>query len=290
MKGAFIVKNTQLGLEIQAYYDNLMTNNVAESTLTAYKRDLKSFIQYLNDKEIPSIFKITENNIREYLDMIKAENLSDSTTARKTSVLRGLVKYMISKNILTSDILSDIESPKVEHKIKDAISDEIISKLIGNIELKTKKDLRDRAMISLMAWTGIRVSELISLNESDYSFSSKALYVDGNVEINLPSEVSEGLENYINMRDTDESDYLFPNAFGNKMTRQGFWKIIKTRAEEAGLKAEQINPNNLRQSLITKLYKDGLSTDEIQLLLGYKGKERLESIKSNLIQSGILDN
>lgn len=290
MKGAFIVKNTQLGLEIQAYYDNLTANNVAESTLTAYKRDLKSFIQYLNDKEIPSIFKITENNIREYLDMIKAENLSDSTTARKTSVLRGLVKYMISKNILTSDILSYIESPKVEHKIKDAISDEIISKLIGNIELKTKKDLRDRAMISLMAWTGIRVSDLISLNESDYSFSSKALYVDGNVEINLPSEVSEELENYINMRDTDESDYLFPNAFGNKMTRQGFWKIIKTRAEEAGLKAEQINPNNLRQSLITKLYKDGLSTDEIQLLLGYKGKERLESIKSNLIQSGILDN
>lgn len=248
----------------------------SSNTIQSYQRDLKYLEMYLNKHNNVRIDQLGEKEIQAYLDELKQENKSAATISRTLAAIRAYYQYLIKENKMTDNPAKRIALPKIEKKAPRILSQDQINCLLDQPNRKDSKGIRDRAMLELLYATGIRVSELISLKVSDINLQQGYIMCrDGQKERTIPigrTAVSAlqaylGEVRHILLRDSEDMT-LFVNCNGYPMTRQGFWKILKTYAHSAKI-SEEITPHMLRHSFAAHLVQNGANLKSVQQMLGH---------------------
>lgn len=257
---------------IEEFIDYLrFEKKYSENTISSYKRDLNKTNTYIKK----DFAKLNKKDIQNYIQKISKSETA-SSVSRCISTLKSFYKFLELNKYTSLNPLTTITNPKTVKKLPKILSEEEIEKLL-DINLKTDFDYRNKAMLELMYSSGLRVSELINLNVNDIDLSNASVRIFGKGSkeriIPLNDYAIDALNNYIlNHRRSlfkhGESNYLFLNNHGNKMTRQGFFKILEKIAKEKGIKSE-LSPHTLRHSFATHLLKHGADLRSIQELLGH---------------------
>lgn len=251
----------------------LIDKGYSNNTIESYKRDLDKFLEFNKDKNINDI---SNHDLKEYIKYLKVENLNDKTIARNISSLKSFYKFLLIGKYINDNTSDTLFLPKIKKNLPNILTEEEILKLL-DIKLTDNFSYRNKAMLELMYATGLRVSEIINLKLEDVDFSQDIIrtFGKGSKERVLPigDYSKEYLEKYIyeyrgSMLKKEQSEYLFLNNHGKKMTRQGFFKIIKKLAKEKGID-KGLSPHTIRHSFASHLLKYGADLRTIQELLGH---------------------
>ena len=243
---------------------------VSDNTVESYGENLKIISNDINK----DLLKLDVNDIRNYL---RSSNVTPKTKAHYLSVLNSFYNYMIFNGIIKANPCSGIKLPKLEKKLPNYLTIEEIDKLL-DIKLTKPIDYRNKAMLEVLFATGMRISELINLtlNQIDYDECVIRVFGKGKKMRIIPfgNSAIEYLKLYINeyrtfILKTKSSEYVFINKNGTKMSRQGFFKILKKIVNEAGIKKD-VSPHTLRHSFATYLLNNGADLRVIQELLGHE--------------------
>ncbi|RHW41317.1 site-specific tyrosine recombinase XerD [Neobacillus notoginsengisoli] len=257
----------------------MVEKGLSQNTLIAYERDLKNYLRHLkSSNEVSAIDEVQRTHILQFLGALKAEGKSARTLARHVASIRSFHQFLLRDRAATHDPTVHIESPQLERTLPKVLSMQEVETLL---EAPAKQDhfgLRDKAMIETLYATGIRVSELIGLNMDDLHLSMGFLRCigKGNKERIIPvgRTAAEALELYLAkgrphfISKKVREDALFLNHQGKRLTRQGFWKILKKLATEAGIEKE-LTPHTLRHSFATHLLENGADLRAVQEMLGH---------------------
>ncbi|MCB6413923.1 tyrosine-type recombinase/integrase [Dorea acetigenes] len=231
------------------------TKGISVNTEMAYRRDLMKLVRYLADQGIFEVDKITATNLNSYMLYMEKEGLTNTTISRNIASIKGFFAYLIRQGLVKEDISECLTAPRIERRAPKSAAKEDVEKVLSVPNGKTPKLLRDKAMIELLYSTGIMVEELVSLRIQDVNLNvgylqchfennQNAYPIDKQAQKALRAYLKNGREKLLKGR---ESDVLFPNISGRKMSRQGFWKILKGYAAKAGIKGT-ITPSMLRHS------------------------------------------
>lgn len=264
---------------IDSFIDHLMVQlGYSQNTLSAYRNDLGQFAEYLTAAGWLRWAQVTENTIAGYLLQLRDKEYSSSTVARKTAAIKRFFRYLASEGLVSENPALQVGTPKVAKKIPRTLGIDEVDRLLTTIrEGSGPKTLRDLAMIELLYATGMRVSELISLNLDDVNLASRTARClgKGSKERIIPvypraamavsAYLEDGRLNYLKDR---EERALFLNPRGGRLTRQGLWLIIKEYVELAGIQST-VTPHTLRHSFATHLLAEGAGLREVQRLLGH---------------------
>lgn len=291
---------------IDLYIYSLETEHKkSENTLDAYRRDIKEFHRYLSENGVHDAAEMTNADVVAFMMKLKDEGKSGSTLNRKMASLRSYTAFLCREGVLAADPCDNIKAPKVEKKDVDYLTVEEVDALLGAPD-DSMKGARDRAILELMYGTGIRVTEATELRLNDVNFRIGFITCSGEFGkariIPLGKPCRAALENYLeNVRpvmtgakkDKDtgndgtnaqipasggpaaphdpesENEYVFVNMRGEKLTRQGLWKIVKNYADKVGL-AHKLTPQILRNSFAVHMIQNGADLKSIQELMGYE--------------------
>ncbi|MFA6842890.1 MAG: tyrosine recombinase [Bacilli bacterium] len=251
---------------------------LSDNTWFSYESDIKQYITYLDKKNIHDPNDITTTIIRNYLKTLKNRNIAASSQHRKLSAIRLFHKFLHLENLAKEDVSKDIDSPKQIKHIPVCLSMEEIDILFKVLNTDNVRETRDKAMIIFAYSTGLRVSELVNIKLSDLHLDMQyvQVYGKGNKERIVPiGEQAIDILNYYMTNSRPKlikkhTDMLFLNARnGNSITRQGFFLILKKKAQDAGIK-KRISPHILRHSYASHLLKNGVDLRLIQELLGHE--------------------
>jgi integrase/recombinase XerD len=260
----------------------------SENTEMSYKRDLRKLITYLNDHGINDWNQVKISDLNDYINSMFENNFANASISRSIASIKALFAFLQYSNVLEDDIAKDLKAPKIEKKAPNILSKNEVTLLLEQPSGKTPKQIRDKAMLELLYATGIRVSELISLDNSDINLSMDFIKIrDLKKERLIPfgTKAHNALTEYIlNSRDVllenNESDYFFVNCSGSQMSRQGFWKLIKTYTKMAGIEAD-ITPHTLRHSFAAHLVENGAELKAVQEMLGHSDISTTQIYLSN---------
>ncbi|NLV20580.1 MAG: site-specific tyrosine recombinase XerD [Syntrophomonadaceae bacterium] len=256
-----------------------LEKGLAANTQAAYRRDLNKFLTYLGktNSAILSWEEVSKRDIISFLAWQMDEGAAYSTVARSLSSIKSFYKFMVMEDHLAINPTTDLETPKINRKLPRVLSIEEVDKLIEQCNVMRPLGLRDRAMLELMYGTGLRVSELLSLQIDDINFTAGFLRClgKGRKERIVPVNNSSitWVQRYLtrSRRELVRSQHertLFLNAHGRPMTRQGFFKILSGYAEKSGIQKE-ITPHTLRHSFATHLLENGADLRAVQEMLGH---------------------
>ena len=257
---------------ISKYLDYLKyERKLSDNTLNSYKENLFVFNNELNNKNLNNI---TSDDIKKFLK--KESDKSSKTKAHYITVLNNFYTFLIKENIIKENPLETIKQPKIDKKLPDYLTIEEVDKLL-NINLCDAYDYRNKAMLETLYGTGIRVSELINIKLSDIDFVECFIRINGkgSKERIVPfNDVCKNyLEKYINeyrneLLKNKDSEYVFINNLSSKISRQGFFKILKRICLKQGI-SKNVSPHLLRHSFATHLLNNGADLRIIQELLGH---------------------
>ncbi|WP_428845467.1 site-specific tyrosine recombinase XerD [Azotosporobacter soli] len=250
---------------------------LAQNTLESYGRDLQQFHVYLKNSNLELLRDSSRNIILNYLNTLQAKGRAVSTISRNLAAIKSFYQYLVRQRYLEKDPAANLESPKLEKKLPKILTVGEVEELLKQPNNFMPGGIRDKAMLELLYATGIRVSELISLNSADINLDMGYIkcYGRGSKErvVPLGSIAAKCVQEYITkgrpklVRTYDELA-LFVNHHGNRLTRQGFWKIIKKYAQEANI-TKDITPHTLRHSFATHLLENGADLRSVQEMLGH---------------------
>ena len=259
------------------------TKQVSQNTLESYMRDVNQYVSFIRSNDALCLqCESTEKSvasINAFLDHLRSLNKSSATITRMLASVRSYYQYLMQMGVISSNPAKQIKLERTKKKVPEILTDIEILKLLSMPNLQDSKGVRDKAMLELLYATGIRVSELINLNLADihcFRDVRGEVVCEGSkgkrtVPIH-PSAVNALLDYKENVRPqlvTSESgDALFVNLNGARLSRQGFWKIVKTYAEDAKIEKE-ITPHTLRHSFALHLYQNGASLHDLQQMLGH---------------------
>ncbi len=250
---------------------------LAQNTLESYGRDLRQYQTYLQNGHMDFIKDSNRSTILAYLNNLQIKGRAVSTISRNLAAIKSFYQYLVRERYLEKDPAAHLESPKLEKKLPKILTISEVEELLKQPNTFLPTGLRDKAMLELLYATGIRVSELISLNISDINLDMGYIkcYGKGAKEriVPLGSIAARCVQDYIGkgrpkLVRTYEEAALFVNHHGNRLTRQGFWKIIKKYAQEASINKE-ITPHTLRHSFATHLLENGADLRSVQEMLGH---------------------
>lgn len=256
----------------------VVEKGLASNTVVSYERDLKSYILYVSKvEEISSLDAVSRATIIQFLKFLTENGKSSKTIARHIASIRSFHQFLLREKVTTQDPTVHIDRPKQEQKLPQVMSLEEVQALLDSPDTSKVFGMRDKAMIELLYATGMRVSELISLNLSDVHLTMGFVRCvgKGNKEriIPLGKMAQNAITNYIEesrsqLLKKKSTDALFLNLYGNRLTRQGFWKILKKLTKEAGIEKE-LTPHTLRHSFATHLLENGADLRAVQEMLGH---------------------
>lgn len=250
---------------------------LAQNTLESYGRDLRQFQTFLQNSQLDFLQNSNRDTILSYLNNLQVKGRAVSTISRNLAAIKSFYQYLVRERHLEKDPAVNLESPKLEKKLPKILSIAEVEELLKQPNTSQPTGLRDKSMLELLYATGIRVSELINLNISDVNLDMGYIkcYGKGSKEriVPLGSIAAKCAQEYINkgrpkLVRTYEESSLFVNHHGNRLTRQGFWKIIKKYALEANI-TKDITPHTLRHSFATHLLENGADLRSVQEMLGH---------------------
>ncbi len=247
------------------------------NTVKSYLFDLKKFNEYLESINVLNVDQINKQVILEYLKVLSNRTKKNSSASRNITCLRNFHHFLIIEKHITKNPMATIELPKRENRIPQVLSEKEVFMLLDSIETKDAIGYRDKCMFELLYGAGLRVGELVNLKVQDINITMKFVrcFGKGSKEriVPLNAYLVRYLDLYIhNYRDLLLKDeyhsYLFVNRNGAVMTRQGFWKNLKTRAKKCGI-TKNISPHTIRHSFATHLLENGADLRSIQEMLGH---------------------
>lgn len=251
----------------------IIDKKYSENTVSTYKNNLNKFENYFNKKNID---ELNENDIKDYLKKLKNDNNDIKTIRQHISTLRSFYKFLLIENQIKDNPMEFIEFPKLKKSLPKSLSYSDVDKLL-DIKLNDHFSYRNKAMLELIYSSGLRVSELINIKLHDIDTYQCIIRVMGKGSKERIIPLNDYAIYYINIylkeyRDKflkkELSDYLFLNNHGDKLTRQGFFKIIKNIAKEQKITTD-FSPHTLRHSFATHLLNGGADLRSIQEMLGH---------------------
>ena len=278
-------------------YTSFMTDirHKSLNTVESYKRDVTQYISYLDGTGVTDISSTTKTTVLSYLLYLQKEGRASSTVSRTLASLRSYYLFMMQNGVVKSNPTSNLEAPHVEKKIPKILSGEEVELLLEQPKNCDNKGIRDKAMLELLYATGIRVSELINLDVSDGNVPMSFVRCKGGKKeriIPMGHQAKDALENYINnvrkymVKDENETA-LFVNCSGARLSRQGFWKLIKYYQHIAGIETD-ITPHTLRHSFAAHLLENGADLHSIQEMMGHADISSTQ-VYSRMMNSKIKD-
>ena len=262
---------------IQAYENYLSkVKHASANTIASYMRDIRQFSQWLNVSEGIDVIDASQVNISEYLRHLEQDGRSGATISRCLASLKNFYLYLVSSGFLEKTPVTDIRVDRGEKKLPQILSGREIELLLSQPVCVDAKGYRDKAMLEVMYATGMRVTELISLDVDDVNLELGIIKCDGTKKsraIPLYPMALRALTIYLRevrdsmIADPDETA-LFVNVGGARMSRQGFWKILKHYQETAHIEKE-ITPHTLRHSFAVHLLENGADVGSLQELMGH---------------------
>lgn len=262
--------------QLKLFFDFLENEKkLSNNTLQSYKRDLKQYKQYLEENE-ESYTRATEDSIKEYIEHLQMIGKKASTISRCIASIRSFYQFELKNKKVKSDPTGNIQSPKIEKRTPSILSFKEVALLLDQPKDVDLKGIRDKAMLEFAYATGMRVTEIISLDIDDVNLEEGFVSCKtGNKQRNIPlGKMSlKALKEYVKdargiLIKDDSIKALFVNINGRRLTRQGFWKIIKYYKEQAHI-TKDITPHVLRHSFATHLLQNGADLKAIQVMLGH---------------------
>ena len=256
---------------------------VSPNTLAAYRNDLTQLVEFVSSRNghsrgIRTWADVSDQTISEYVLHLHDLGYSQSTRARKIASCKSLFGFLVMEDVVKANPTANLSSPRTGRSLPEALTEEEIDRLLSTASKDdTPESSRDQTMLELLYATGMRVSELVSLNLEDVDTDNGYVrcFGKGGKERVLPiyEQAAESLEWYITgarplLESEKSATSLFLNMRGSRLTRQGFWLILKGRAERAGLNG-RITPHTLRHSFATHLLRGGAPLRHVQELLGH---------------------
>ena len=252
-----------------------LEKGLSENTLSAYRQDLLTFTRWLKGRDLDRADNIL---LLDYLAHRLKKGYSSRSTARALSSLRAFYSYLFVKSLIDKNPTDQIENPKLAHSLPKVLSEEDVKKLIESPETDTPLGLRDRAMLELLYASGLRISEMISLEVINLNLRQGLVRIIGKGEKERLVPIGEQAMDWIVkyqmqgrnrlLRENPGSPFLFLSKRGDGMTRQAFWYRIKDYAKRAGVDP-LLSPHTLRHAFATHLLNNGADLRTVQLLLGH---------------------
>ncbi|KHL94757.1 recombinase XerD [Paenibacillus sp. IHB B 3415] len=263
---------------------------LSPSTLESYGRDISQFLQFTEERGTAAMEEIRRSHIMLYLGALRGAGKATATVNRNTVSLRAYFHFLLKERLIGQDPTLDMETIKPSKKPPMILSIEEIERLLAVPDESAPQGMRDKAMLELLYATGIRVTELISLNVEDVNTGLKFARCSGasgkervvplgTIAADCVARYTAGMRDKL-LRVNLEEPALFLNSLGGRLTRQGFWKIIKKYAREADIQ-QDITPHTLRHSFAAHLLEGGADLRSVQQMLGHS------DISTTQIYSGI---
>ena len=265
---------TDYKLEFEQYLKE--TKNASQNTTESYLRDLGQFVNFLEGEGVKDLTKVTSDTVQKYIDGLLDRGRSASTVTRALSTIRTYYRFLIMTHRTESNPAQSLKGEKVVRKMPQVLVAKEIELLLAQPDTTESKGCRDKAMLELLYATGIRVTELVDINVGDLDLNMGILHCRNSKSeriVPIYPEAIRVLADYLARvrpvlaADTQEKA-LFTNMNGQRLTRQGFWKIIKQYAQQAGIKKE-ITPHTLRHSFAALLLENGAQLQVIQEMMGH---------------------
>jgi integrase/recombinase XerD len=250
---------------------------LAKNTLESYSRDLRAFSNFLVKRDVRAFQDTVRSDITGYLNSLHLQGKATATLTRNLASIRSLFHYLFQEKRIVEDPTLELQSPKLEKKLPRVLTLQEVDLLLEQPDSLQVTGVRDKAMLEVIYATGVRVSELMSLNSEDVNLDAGFLRCTGKGSkeriIPLGSMAVRNVEQYLAqsrpklVRHNGESA-MFVNQHGKRLTRQGFWKILKKYSRQAGIRKE-ITPHTLRHSFATHLLENGADLRSVQEMLGH---------------------
>ena len=262
--------------QLKLFFEFLETEKkVSDNTLQSYKRDIKQFRKFLEEKDL-LYNRVHEEDMKEYIQYLQENGKKASSISRAIASIRSFYQFMLRRKKVKKDPTANIKSPKIEKRIPSVLTSKEVELLLDQPKDVDLKGTRDKAMLEFAYATGMRVTEIISLDIDNVNLEEGYVVCEhGNKQRTIPlgTMALKALKEYIeDARDVlikDENEKaLFVNVNGGRLTRQGFWKIIKYYKEQAHI-TKDITPHVLRHSFATHLLQNGADLKAIQTMLGH---------------------
>ncbi|WIV10977.1 site-specific tyrosine recombinase XerD [Proteiniborus sp. MB09-C3] len=250
---------------------------LSHNTIESYIRDLRQFNVYLKENDLSDIVNVNKTLIITYLMSLQKSGKSVSTVSRNIASLRSFYQFLLNEGIINKDPTINLQSPKQEKKLPSILTPKEVEILLEQPNIECSKGVRDKAMLELLYASGIRVSELIALDIDDinlymdYILSSKdtpneRVIPIGKMAVNTLSLYIE--KHRMSLVKDREEKSLFVNYHGKRLTRQGFWKIVREYTKQAKIN-KNITPHTLRHSFAAHLLQNGADLKSVQEMLGH---------------------
>lgn len=283
---------------IEAFLNYLsVERGLSNNTIISYREDLNSYLDFMIGQKIEVLSRIAKNDIVNFMLAQKQKGISANSIARRLAAIRMFHRFLARERILKTDPTTLIDSPRLWKKIPDTLSLNEVEALISQPDIREKQGIRDKAMLETLYATGMRVSEAVNLKIDNVNLDVGFLRCigKGNKErvIPLGKKAIAGIKRYLEVSrpgilKNRQSEFLFLNRFGKKISRQSLWKLLKKYARQARIK-KAIKPHILRHSFATHLLERGADLRSVQEMLGHSNisttqiythinKDRLKSI------------
>ena len=266
----------------ESYFSYLKTKKkVSDNTLSSYKNDILRFEEFLMQSSV-TLIKATKTNVLDFVMSMQEKGQSSSTLMRKLASIRSFYGFMLKEKMIETDPTENIKNFKSEGKIPEILTGPEVEILLSQPKENTLLGHRDKALLELLYATGMRVTELINLNIEDVNIDVGYISCKGKGKtrvIPIYADAAKALKNYVlkarPLMTTVDDGTLFVNRNGTRLSRQGFWKIIKGYKESAKI-TKEITPHTLRHSFAVHLLENGADIKSIQEMLGHSNLSSMQ--------------
>lgn len=258
-------------------YENYLLNikHASANTVASYLRDIRQFRAYLEHDGV-ELLQCGHDHIRRYMEHLAGEGRSPATVARSAASLKSFYAHCLSEGMVERNPVHDLPQQKAEKRLPQILTGREVELLLEQPKCTDLKGFRDKAMLETLYATGMRVSEMIALNVADVSLAGSFIKCESHGKVRiipLYSAAVKALATYLTdirpkMVSGVQEDALFVNVSGDRMSRQGFWKIIKHYQETAQI-SKDITPHTLRHSFAAHLLENGADLHSLQEMLGH---------------------
>ncbi len=250
----------------------LIEKGLSKNTALSYKSDLRIFLQYLQNKNIPPE-NLTHEEITNFLWYLKTDKkLKARSIYRMIESVRQYYKFLISEDIIKTDPTVYLTVPKIPVNLPDVLNKQEVDKLLNSVNDSDDLSVRNRAMLELLYATGLRVSELINLKFSDININEKFIRIMGKGKkerlIPFGETAKQYIKRYLKIRKDKNTETVFLTRLGKGISRVEFWRQLKNAAVKAGL-VQKVKPHTLRHSFATHLLAAGADIRFVQEMLGH---------------------